>query len=170
MKRGDGKCLRILPNLPFVPRLVCIGSGYHYWWLFLCPLNPWSPGIWQIRSKAEDRGCCHSKPLFCQQPLLNPTLPQNRNLYAMLEELICGHHTFICINLFLVFYFNYLSHESTATGFLDCSSVGPLGSIWLHIARVPLPAFGGFSHRLYMRGQHGARRGGWGVFTSRDAL
>lgn len=84
----------------------------------------------------EDRGCCHSKSLFCQQPPLILHYQEIENLYAKLEELICGHHVFMCKT------FSFFSHESTATGFLDCSSVGPLGSSLLHIAKVPLSAFG----------------------------
>lgn len=67
-----------------------------------------------------------------------PTLPRNKNLHAKLEELICGHHVFIGVKMFGFFF----PHESTATGFLDCSSVGPLGSSLLRIEEVPLSSFG----------------------------
>lgn len=78
--------------------------------------------------------------------------------------MICGHHVFICVKLFFFF-----SHESTATGFIDCSSVGPLGSSLLHIAEVPLCLPLGFLSSALLegsawggRGREGGEGKGWG--------
>lgn len=142
---------------------VCTGSGYYYWWFFLCPLNPRLPGIWhQVRSGGQR--------LLSQQAFLSTATASSYTIMKLKPLCHAGRidlwpsYFYLQKSVFNFFFFFYhLSHESTATGFLDCSSVGPLGSIWLHRARVPLSAFGGFSHRLYVRGQHGEWRGGWGV-------
>lgn len=103
MMRGDGKCLRNVPNLSFVSILVCIRAGYHLSVTLPLPSEPLM--AWNVTS-GRNRG----QRLLSQQASLlstaatDPTLPTNRNLYAKLEELICGYHVFICSKLFLVFF------------------------------------------------------------------
>lgn len=58
--------------------------------------------------------------------------------------------------------------------FFDCSSVGPLDGVWLHLAGVPLSAFGvSLPSALLKQSTWGGEGGGVesvGDLTSRDAL
>lgn len=58
--------------------------------------------------------------------------------------------------------FSFFSHESTATGFLDCSSVGPLGSSLLHMPRFLCLPLGFLSSALLERSAWGGKGRGVG--------
>lgn len=66
---------------------------------------------------------------------------------------------YLCKTVLVFFFF---SHESTATGFIDCSSVGPLGSSLLHIAEVLLCLPLGFLSSALLEGSAWGGKGkGW---------
>lgn len=92
----------------------------------------------------EDRGHGPSMPLFCQQ---SPFIWRYREMETSMPS---GKDDFrspcfyLCIITVLVFFFFSLLffHESTATGFLDCSSVWSFEQQCAPCSRGSLAAFG----------------------------
>lgn len=116
------KCARNFPNLPFVSILVCIRAwGGHYQWLLL-----WAPVHLEFNIRSEVSVIAS----HLSTASTYPTLSRNRNLKAKLEELICGHHVFICVKLFFCSSWKYCHWIFRL---LLCRSFGPRSEVYLRV-------------------------------------